>query len=462
MVNKNAQEWLDEKYPVDGTCQRNNDSENKGKSRAGVTHLDIRKSKVGNFFSGGKTLVENLKLEGFVNLRTLIISSHQLIELDVSDCPNLEELDCHGNELNSLNVNGCSKLKKIDCLNNNLNELDLTTCPKLEEVNINNCFELIPEAIKSNLTYNLEKGKLVKDDSKVKNGPQITKAQENNIRNILIIGMTGGGKSALANVLADTGKFIESSSSTSVTKNFQESEVFEWKVKKYRIIDNIGFGDTNNISKEDILFKIGDGIHTAKEGINQVLFVFKDRFSPEHKAAFNLFKDFINETGITKFTTLVRTNFPNFRKQEKCQEDKNSLLDQGQEVIEIIKSCNGIIYVDNPAIPEEEDSDNEGEIEINQTRRKDSRKIVLDHLAENCPEIYKLKEWDSISSKVENYVKEKEKIEKSNSSTKEEELKKLRSEVSQGVNRELEANIGVNVPGLPFGFNAGIKYVFNK
>src|SRR3954469_2976157 len=121
-------------------CQRDNDLENNGKTRKGITLLDIRKSKVGNgIFSKNKNLTEDLKLEGFTNLRKLIISSHQIINLDVSGCPKLEELDCRGNELDSLNVTGCSNLKKIDCSNNNIEELDLSTCTKLEEVNINGC-----------------------------------------------------------------------------------------------------------------------------------------------------------------------------------------------------------------------------------------------------------------------------------------------------------------------------------
>lgn len=292
--------------------------------------MDIRKSKVGNFFTGHKTLIENLKLEGFTNLRTLIVSSHQLISLDISDCPNLEELDCHGNELTSLNVNGCTNLKKIDCSNNNLSKLDLSACPNLEVININNCPKLNESTINSSLYHNAESGKLIKSNLQVKSGPQITKAQDNDIRNILIVGITGNGKSALSNVLTDTEEFAEKASSTSVTKNFQKSEVFEWQGKKYRVIDNIGFGDTNNISEKDILFRIGDGIHSAKEGINQVLFVFKGRFAPEQVAAFNMFKDFIAETGITKFTTLVRTNFEDFETRKACEKDKDDLLGQSQ------------------------------------------------------------------------------------------------------------------------------------
>src|SRR6185312_16946883 len=99
--------------------------------------------------------------------------------------------------------------------------------------------------------------------------------------------------------------FEESSASTSVTQDFQASS-FQWEGKNYRIIDNIGFGDTSSISDEDVLLKIARGIHSAKEGINQILFVFKDRFSGDQIFAFELFKNFINESGITKFTTLIR------------------------------------------------------------------------------------------------------------------------------------------------------------
>ena len=178
-----------------------------------------------------------------------------------------------------------------------------------------------------------------------------------------------------------------------MTKGFRSSDIFEYLGKKYRIIDNIGFGDTNNISEEEILLKIGEGIHSAKEGINQILFVFKDRFSPEHVMAVNLFENFISETGITKFTTIVRTNFPKFKKEEECKKDKQALIDQTKELDQIINSCNGIIHVDNPAIPmvDAADSDNEEEIRIYSKKRKDSRKKVLTHLVENCQEIYKLK-----------------------------------------------------------------------
>jgi hypothetical protein len=214
------------------------------------------------------------------------------------------------------------------------------------------------------------------------------------VNNILIIGITGNGKSALASLLTGNEEFKESSSGTSETKHFQVSkEPFEYEGKKYRLIDNIGFGDTGNIPEEEIFLEIGEGIHSAKEGINQILFVFKGRFGPEQVEAFKKFKKFIAESGITKHTTLIRTRFDEFTNPQRCEEDRQSLLgEDNKDLREIIESCNGIVYINNPPIPEideeEADSDDEAEIKSIKEKKEAARKIVLDHLAEKCGEPY--------------------------------------------------------------------------
>jgi len=342
----NAQTWLDKEYPKD----RRNEK----------TSLNISKGEVKKWLIHDSTLKGDLKLEGFTNLRVLNCSGHELTGLDLSECKNLRELDCSNNELNNLNISGCSRLEKINCSNNNhIRGLDLSTCDELEEVDINGCSKLTADKMESKLFHDDDNGKLLKIS------PRITQAGDNDIRNILIIGWTGNGKSNLANTLTDTNQFKTEESSTSVTTNFQKSDTFEWKNEgrkaKYRVIDNIGFGDTNNLKKEDLLYRVGQGIYSARSGINQVLFVAKGRFSPEQIEAFKTFKDFIAEIGITKFTTIVRTGFKDFRSQEKCLEDKETLLTQSEEVRKIIKSCNDIVYVDNPLIPEIDEEDDEDE-----------------------------------------------------------------------------------------------------
>jgi len=155
------------------------------------------------------------------------------------------------------------------------------------------------------------------------------------------------------------------------------------------LIDNIGFGDTSkdSIKEEDILKRVGEGIYSAQEGINQILFVVKGRFTEKHIEAFKLFENFISDTGIAKFTTIVKTGFSNFRDPESCKRDKEALIKENKELGEIIKSCNSIIHVDNPAMI----VDNE-EKKINKEKREKSRKLMLNYLSENCQNIYKIEE----------------------------------------------------------------------
>lgn len=91
------------------------------------------------------------------------------------------------------------------------------------------------------------------------------------VKNLLLIGRTGGGKSTLGNVLTNKNVFIEGQGSTSTTKNF-ENDDFEWQDTKYRVFDTIGIDDTV-LSTEVVFYKIAEGINALKGGINQVLFV---------------------------------------------------------------------------------------------------------------------------------------------------------------------------------------------
>src|SRR5438105_13610618 len=85
----------------------------------------------------------------------------------------------------------------------------------------------------------------------------------NEIRNILLIERTGGGKSTLANVLTGTGDFVESSRTTSQTRTIEEGLV-EIDISRdgnekvrYRIIDTIGIGDTQ-LTPQGVLTRLAE------------------------------------------------------------------------------------------------------------------------------------------------------------------------------------------------------------
>lgn len=76
----NAQEWLDRNYPKE--------------KRKKIIELNIK----------NKDLKGSLKLEKFENLKTFICQGNSLNNLDFSDCPNLDYLDCSINSLTDVNA----------------------------------------------------------------------------------------------------------------------------------------------------------------------------------------------------------------------------------------------------------------------------------------------------------------------------------------------------------------------
>lgn len=315
----------------------------------------------------------------------------------------------------------------------NLREDIASDTPKKIEKIIISCWSIIPnkriklDDTKEKLTRFLTEEESDSEEEKKESLLEISPA-DNKTRNILIVGLTGSGKSALANTLSRTEDFKSGSQSISLTKNFQHSEIFEWEnngiIYKFSVVDNIGFGDTEGKDfLKVILYRIGEGIVKIQErGINQILFLFKDRFSPTVIKAFETFKDFINESQVTEFTTLIRTNFINFDDDERCENDKKTLLEENSKIKDIIESCNSIIHIDNSPLIEikktyKKSKDKERDERRNKTSKEnqqESRERVLNHLIENCSNNYKLN-WDkNIEDKVIDCLWRLEKLQESN------------------------------------------------
>jgi predicted GTPase len=145
------------------------------------------------------------------------------------------------------------------------------------------------------------------------------------MKNILLVGITGSGKSTLANVLLNkNGNFEEvfksSSRSISTTQETQIEE-FEENGNKYRIIDTVGISDTGKSSQE-VSKKMLEACQKTKN-ITQIFFVFKGKFTETEREVYNSLKSINND--ITKYITIIRTNYVGFENEEKCEKDKKLL-----------------------------------------------------------------------------------------------------------------------------------------
>ncbi|KAF0536662.1 P-loop containing nucleoside triphosphate hydrolase protein [Gigaspora margarita] len=207
------------------------------------------------------------------------------------------------------------------------------------------------------------------------------------------------GKSTLANVLVNDGneQFKESSSSNSETKECK-SVSFINNEFEYTVIDTPGLNDTNINNEKKVYEQIVRAVYSAKDGLNQILFVTKGRFTKEEYNAYKLLKDAFFNEGAIDFITIIRTGFPYYKDNKKCEDDINKTFGQ---LAEVIKECKRkVIHVDNPPI----DVPDPDDIEYHKKKRKASRKILLDHLSK-CDDTYS-HEFRSVQDDAINYLDE--------------------------------------------------------
>ncbi|PKC03633.1 hypothetical protein RhiirA5_450843 [Rhizophagus irregularis] len=153
-------------------------------SPSGLTNLEISDCSQLNQITGFSKLpkLDSLSVINCPKLTKLNCSSIKtLIELEVSD---LEELNCSNTSIEELSLNLCPNITKLTCLNNKkLNKLDLSNCSNLVDLN---CTGSILTSV--DLSY-------CPKSIKVEPSDLIITQKKENIRNILLVGRTGGGRS---------------------------------------------------------------------------------------------------------------------------------------------------------------------------------------------------------------------------------------------------------------------------
>jgi len=137
-----------------------------------------------------------------------------------------------------------------------------------------------------------------------------------------------------------------------------------------------------------------------KNGIKQVLIVIKGRFSKEELETFDLIKGALFESGITNYTTVIKTGFDDFEYEDVCNEDMEKLRKETPQIADLIDSCNGIIHVDNPSLT------SKSKREDSERRRENSRKKILEHL-QTCRGNYKMGNWDRTCVRINDYMNAK-------------------------------------------------------
>ncbi|CAG8522652.1 412_t:CDS:1 [Dentiscutata heterogama] len=212
------------------------------------------------------------------------------------------------------------------------------------------------------------------------------------IRNILLIGSAGKGKSTLANVLTGTNEFEESTNRIHGTTE-SKSEEFEYEGINYRVIDTVGIGDST-MSKGEILSKLEDKADIISEGLNQILFVTNGRFTQEEIEAFNLLRKAIFDDHVTDYTTIVCTNFPDFEDHEACERDRKIFREETEKFSKKLART-VVIYVDNPPARGRYQS-------FSKESREESRKKLLTHL-NTCQEIYRPELLSKFSKMIDEF-----------------------------------------------------------
>eukprot|EP00931_Biecheleriopsis_adriatica_P073879 TRINITY_DN48086_c0_g1_i1.p1 TRINITY_DN48086_c0_g1~~TRINITY_DN48086_c0_g1_i1.p1 ORF type:complete len:444 (-),score=81.46 TRINITY_DN48086_c0_g1_i1:67-1332(-) len=137
-------------------------------------------------------------------------------------------------------------------------------------------------------------------------------------RNIVLLGLTGAGKSTLGNGMTKSKKFATADSMVSVT-----STVDCMDFGKYRVIDTPGFFDTT-MGHEEAAEALKTFANLAREGLAAVIIVVRNgRFTEENQAVIKFIEAVLGAEALGKYGIMVITG--TFKSSEELRSELASL-----------------------------------------------------------------------------------------------------------------------------------------
>jgi len=163
---------------------------------------------------------------------------------------------------------------------------------------------------------------------------------------------------------------------------------------------------------------------TKEEGLAQILFVTRDRFTEEEYEVLNILWKIIFDSGAIGYTAIVRTKSEKLMKLDDQKRDRIEIKEKNKRFDEVIELCNEeLIYVNNPSVDvasEDDDSGDENqrknkkqkEISRNLRKKVKTRQDLIVFLGKHHDrEVYKPRSLVKVDKRIADYVSEGKRIE---------------------------------------------------